>query len=131
MSGALCALWIGLVSIATACLVKSCPSLAPFLRAEGATPSWLFLSDHSLLNFEGSAASQGWVYATPFQLAVRWENAPSPIMPGGVRAPHILLQNSLSSMQSTMAARVVVENSSVRNHKASLVTNGQPAGKAR
>lgn len=59
MSGELCALWFGLVSLATVCLVRLLPSLAPSSAVEGAIPSRPFLSDPSPLNFEVSAASPG------------------------------------------------------------------------
>ena len=109
MSGFLCALWIGLVSLATVWAVRPCPSLAAFSAVEGATPSWFFLSDYSLLNFEISAASQDGAHAAFFQLAVRWEFPPSPIMAGRVRAPHILLVNSRSCAQPALAVRAAVE----------------------
>ena len=110
MSGALCALWIGLVSIATVCSIGPCPSLAAFLMGEGAIPSWLFRSNLSQLNFERWAASPGGAPAALFQLAVRWGYPPSSIMAGRVRAPHTPLLNSESSARQPWTICAVVEN---------------------
>ena len=73
MSGELCALWFGVVSLAAVCLIRRCVSLAAFSVVGGATPLWFFLSDDSPLNFEVLAASRHGAHAALFQLGVRWE----------------------------------------------------------
>ena len=109
MSGALCALWIGLVSLATVCLVISCPSLTAVSSLKRAIPSRLVSSDYSQLNLEASAASQDGALAALFQLAIRWEHPPSLSMAGGVRAPHVLHLNSKSSARPPLAVSTAVE----------------------
>lgn len=102
MSGELCALWIGLVSLATACAVRLRLLLVGFSAVEGATPSRAFLPDDSPLNFEILAASRHGAHATLLQLDLRWEYPPTPATAGGVRAPQILLptQNLLRDRPS-------------------------------
>lgn len=106
MSGELCALWFGLVSVATVCLVRVCLSPA----AEGAIPWWPFLSNPSPLNLEVSAASPGGAYAALFQLADRWEYPPAPSAVWRVRAPRIRPFSSISSAGPSSAVRATVKD---------------------
>jgi hypothetical protein len=106
MSGELCALSFGLVSLATVCLVRVRLSLA----AEGAIPLWPFFSDLSPSNVEGSTASPGGAYAALFQLAVRWEYPPPPFTAWGVRAPCIRLLSSIFSAKPSRAVHATVKN---------------------
>jgi hypothetical protein len=110
MSGELCALWIGLVSLATACAVRLCLPLAGFAAVEGATPSWFFLSDDSPLNFEVLAASRHGAHAALFQLGVRWESPDSGRGWRSARLAHSSF-NSRSFARPALAERAAVENS--------------------
>jgi hypothetical protein len=109
MSGELCALWFGLVSLAAVCLMRRSRSLAAFFAVGGAIPSCFFLRDQSPLIFERSAASRHGAHAALFQIAIRWDCPPFRIMAGGVRAPRIRLINSRSSNQPDLGVRGGVE----------------------